>query len=224
MLDSVPSLSAALEELRGTSLAKPWYPDCIKDTQSSSSLIAMPSGPPSSLPQRGSNKQGPPLEACGQPHPQQHHGAPPAKRQRRPEVLLPAQHAQHSAAWSGMQPRPPGGPLPTLPGQPEPQLQRGQPMLGRPGQAGQAALAQDAGQMLFLGTGCAEPSKYRGSSGVHLRLCNGRGALIDAGEGVHGQLVRHYGPALAQQQVPLLSSACRGVTSSLKVINALGFA
>ena len=223
MLDSVPSLSAALEELRGTSLAKPWYPDCIKDTQSSSSPIAMPGGPPSSLPQQGFNKRGPPLETCRQPHPQQHHSVPPAKRRQRPKVLLPAQHAQHSAAWNGMQPRPTDGPPPLLPQQPQPQLQRGQPMLGRLGQAGQAALAQDAGQMLFLGTGCAEPSRYRGSSGVHLRLRNGRGALIDAGEGVHGQLLRHYGPALAQQQVRLLSSTGRESQAVFKS-SMLGFA
>ena len=63
------------------------------------------------------------------------------------------------------------------------------------------ALQGDAGSLLFLGTGCAEPSKHRGSSGIHLRLHGGRGALIDAGEGVHGQLVRHYGRALAQEQV-----------------------
>ena len=66
------------------------------------------------------------------------------------------------------------------------------------------ALQRDGGSLLFLGTGCAEPSKYRSSSGVHLRLHGGRGVLIDAGEGVHGQLVRHYGQALAQEQV-----ACR---------------
>ena len=38
----------------------------------------------------------------------------------------------------------------------------------------EAALQQDAGHVLFLGTGCAEPSKYRGSSGIHLRCHNGR--------------------------------------------------
>ncbi|CAL5221692.1 g3928 [Coccomyxa viridis] len=68
----------------------------------------------------------------------------------------------------------------------------------------EAALRRDTGQLLFLGTGCAEPSKYRGSSGIHLRFHNGRGLLIDAGEGVHGQLVRHYGPVAAQQQVDRL--------------------
>lgn len=38
---------------------------------------------------------------------------------------------------------------------------------------------------------------HKGSDCVH------RGLLIDAGEGVHGQMIRHYGPALAQQQVCL---------------------
>ena len=56
-------------------------------------------------------------------------------------------------------------------------------------------------QVLFLGTGCAEPSKYRGSSGIHVRLGNDRGLLLDAGEGVWGQLLRHYGPEKARAQV-----------------------
>ena len=59
----------------------------------------------------------------------------------------------------------------------------------------------DRAQVLFLGTGCAEPSKYRGSSGVHVRLGSGRGLLLDAGEGAWGGLVRHYGPAQAQAEV-----------------------
>ncbi|EIE26920.1 hypothetical protein COCSUDRAFT_59422 [Coccomyxa subellipsoidea C-169] len=53
----------------------------------------------------------------------------------------------------------------------------------------------DAAQVLFLGTGCAEPSKYRGGAAVHVRLSDGRGLLLDAGEGALGQLVRHFGPA-----------------------------
>ena len=50
----------------------------------------------------------------------------------------------------------------------------------------------DKAQVLFLGTGCAEPSKYRGSSGIHVRLDSGLGLLLDAGEGAWGGLIRHY--------------------------------
>ena len=62
----------------------------------------------------------------------------------------------------------------------------------------------DASQVLFLGTGCAEPSKYRGGAAVHVRLADGRGLLLDAGEGALGQLVRHFGPAGAAKQACVL--------------------
>lgn len=61
----------------------------------------------------------------------------------------------------------------------------------------------DATQLHFLGTGCAEPSKYRGSSAIHLVMRDGRGLMIDAGEGAFGQLVRHHGQEVALQQVLL---------------------
>ncbi|BDA43097.1 probable zinc phosphodiesterase ELAC protein 2 at C-terminar half [Coccomyxa sp. Obi] len=66
------------------------------------------------------------------------------------------------------------------------------------------AAQKDASQVLFLGTGCAEPSAYRGGSALHVRLRNGHGLLLDAGEGALGQLVRHYGPAGATKQVDSL--------------------
>lgn len=62
----------------------------------------------------------------------------------------------------------------------------------------------DRAQVLFLGTGSAEPSKYRGSAGVQVRLSGGRGLLLDAGEGAWGALLRHYGPAQARAEVRLL--------------------
>ena len=61
--------------------------------------------------------------------------------------------------------------------------------------------ACDSTQLTFLGTGCAEPSKYRGSSAIHLCLKNGRGLLLDAGEGAFGQMVRCYGASEARKQV-----------------------
>lgn len=95
---------------------------------------------------------------------------------------------------------------------PEQQPPSGQPTLSQT--HAEAALQREGGHVLFLGTGCAEPSKYRGSSGVHLRLGNSKGLLIDAGEGILGQLVRHYGPALAQQQVCWLPSLSKDQASS----------
>ncbi len=59
----------------------------------------------------------------------------------------------------------------------------------------------DKALVLFLGTGCAEPSKYRGSSGIHVRLDSGLGLLLDAGEGAWGGLIRHYGLEQAKAEV-----------------------
>lgn len=49
-------------------------------------------------------------------------------------------------------------------------------------------------KLLFLGTGSAEPSKYRGSSGILLQMHNSEASmLLDAGEGVAGQILRAFG-------------------------------
>lgn len=61
--------------------------------------------------------------------------------------------------------------------------------------------AGDKSQVRFLGTGCAEPSKYRGSSAIHVVCGNGSGLLMDAGEGAFGQMLRHYGFKGAREQV-----------------------
>jgi ribonuclease Z len=45
----------------------------------------------------------------------------------------------------------------------------------------------------FLGTGSAEPNKYRGSSAIHLVAGGGGGFLLDAGEGTAGAMNRQYG-------------------------------
>ncbi len=66
----------------------------------------------------------------------------------------------------------------------------------------QAMLEQeDPSQIRFLGTGCAEPSKYRGSSAIHLQTRSGWGLLMDAGEGAFGQMVKCYGIHNARRQV-----------------------
>ncbi|GIM10126.1 hypothetical protein Vretimale_13897 [Volvox reticuliferus] len=71
-----------------------------------------------------------------------------------------------------------------------------------------AATAAPVGDVsvLFLGTGCAEPSKYRGASAVLVMgLGPTRGSLlIDAGEGTYGAMVRWLGPRGAMEQVASL--------------------
>ena len=49
-----------------------------------------------------------------------------------------------------------------------------------------------AGELLFLGTGSASPSKYRNVSAILLSLPRG-GLLMDCDEGTYAQLVRRYG-------------------------------
>jgi hypothetical protein len=44
-------------------------------------------------------------------------------------------------------------------------------------------------QITFLGTGSAIPSKYRNVTGIHVQLrADGRGMLLDVGEGSLGQI------------------------------------
>eukprot|EP00850_Spirogloea_muscicola_P009327 SM000052S17719 [mRNA] locus=s52:317632:322429:+ [translate_table: standard] len=94
---------------------------------------------------------------------------------------------------------------------PESCLARGDVTVSNNGLAGKAmqqnflkeckhdARAQQEGfEVTFLGTGCAEPSKYRGSSSISCQLHTpGLGILLDAGEGAWGQLVRKMGPDAA---------------------------
>lgn len=62
-------------------------------------------------------------------------------------------------------------------------------------------MVQQGPSIVFLGTGCAEPSKYRASSGILVRMDCGRGLLMDAGEGTWGQFVRFFGPSMAERVV-----------------------
>lgn len=53
-------------------------------------------------------------------------------------------------------------------------------------------------EVVFLGTGSAEPSQHRGASAIYLNPGNGyAGFLLDCGEGCYGQLVRFHGPQAA---------------------------
>ena len=67
-------------------------------------------------------------------------------------------------------------------------------------------VARGAIQIVFLGTGAAQPSKYRNVSGTYVRLAaagqqagvapaSSSGLLLDCGEGTLGQLRRRYGAA-----------------------------
>jgi len=68
-------------------------------------------------------------------------------------------------------------------------------------------------EAIFLGTGCAEPSKYRSGSGILFRCGSNSTApgayafhiLVEAGEGVYGQMVRQFGEAGALQEVGALA-------------------
>ena len=60
------------------------------------------------------------------------------------------------------------------------------------------------GDIVFLGTGCAEPSKHRGSAGVLLRVPGFGCALLDCGEGCTGAMRRFLGPAAASAALTAL--------------------
>ncbi|XP_030494096.2 tRNase Z TRZ3, mitochondrial isoform X1 [Cannabis sativa] len=48
-------------------------------------------------------------------------------------------------------------------------------------------------EIVFLGTGSSQPSKYRNVSSIHINLFSKGGLLLDCGEGTLGQLKRRYG-------------------------------
>jgi ribonuclease Z len=61
-------------------------------------------------------------------------------------------------------------------------------------------------EVVFLGTGSAEPSQHRGASAIYLNPGNGyAGFLLDCGEGCYGQLVRFHGPQAASALISNLS-------------------
>eukprot|EP00803_Ostreobium_quekettii_P007098 evm.model.scf_3060.1 EVM.evm.TU.scf_3060.1 scf_3060:816-11466(+) len=58
---------------------------------------------------------------------------------------------------------------------------------------GLMAKRMDRSRVLFLGTGCAEPSPYRTGTGILLQTAHDAYLMIDAGENTMGQLVRMFG-------------------------------
>lgn len=63
------------------------------------------------------------------------------------------------------------------------------------------------GAILFTGTGSAVPCKHRNVSGIYLKQANGKGVLLDAGEGTIGQLLRmgEGGDHLSQISAAIIS-------------------
>ena len=59
-------------------------------------------------------------------------------------------------------------------------------------------------QIEFLGTGSAEPSKYRASSGIYLDMFDRGGLLLDAGEGTFNQLTKLCGAEEARRRIASL--------------------
>lgn len=49
-------------------------------------------------------------------------------------------------------------------------------------------------EVVFLGTGSSQPSKYRNVSGIYVHLFENGGILLDCGEGTYAQLKRRYAP------------------------------
>ena len=47
-------------------------------------------------------------------------------------------------------------------------------------------------EMVFLGTGSSQPSKYRNVSAIYVHLFGKGGILLDCGEGTYAQLKRRY--------------------------------
>ncbi|MCO5574136.1 hypothetical protein L7F22_027916 [Adiantum nelumboides] len=56
---------------------------------------------------------------------------------------------------------------------------------------------RDELEIVFLGTGSSQPSKYRNVSGIYLHLFGQGGILLDCGEGTYAQLKRRYGSEVA---------------------------
>ncbi|KAL5575197.1 hypothetical protein UlMin_016896 [Ulmus minor] len=54
-------------------------------------------------------------------------------------------------------------------------------------------IRRDDMEIVLLGTGSSQPSKYRNVSSIHINLFSKGGLLLDCGEGTLGQLKRRYG-------------------------------
>eukprot|EP00850_Spirogloea_muscicola_P006048 SM000028S10142 [mRNA] locus=s28:599100:604019:+ [translate_table: standard] len=56
-------------------------------------------------------------------------------------------------------------------------------------------------ELVFLGTGSSQPSKYRNVSSIYVNLFHKGGLLLDCGEGTYAQLKRRHGPENADALV-----------------------
>ncbi|XP_050231518.1 tRNAse Z TRZ4, mitochondrial isoform X2 [Mercurialis annua] len=66
-------------------------------------------------------------------------------------------------------------------------------------------IRRDDMEIVLLGTGSSQPSKYRNVSAIHINLFSKGGLLLDCGEGTLGQLKRRYGVEGADSVVRNLS-------------------
>ncbi|BFI40606.1 ribonuclease Z [Marchantia polymorpha subsp. ruderalis] len=62
-------------------------------------------------------------------------------------------------------------------------------------------LGREEMEMVFLGTGSSQPSKYRNVSAIYIHLFHRGGLLLDCGEGTYAQLKRRYGATTADEVV-----------------------
>ena len=53
-------------------------------------------------------------------------------------------------------------------------------------------VTRDQMEMVFLGTGSSQPSKYRNVSAIYVHLFERGGVMLDCGEGTYAQLKRRY--------------------------------
>ncbi|XP_050382334.1 tRNAse Z TRZ4, mitochondrial isoform X2 [Argentina anserina] len=65
-------------------------------------------------------------------------------------------------------------------------------------------IRRDDLEIVLLGTGSSQPSKYRNVSAIHINLFSNGGLLLDCGEGTLGQLKRRYGVEGADNAVRAL--------------------
>lgn len=120
--------------------------------------------------------------------------------------------ALRRALLTGGRPAAAGGSKATAPPQPHPIPPPAPPPGPAPAYA-RPPPARASPRLLFLGTGCAEPSKYRGGSAILLSVpppppplaaahnppAEEKFALLDAGEGCAGALLRALGPDAARR-------------------------
>jgi len=64
-------------------------------------------------------------------------------------------------------------------------------------------------EMVFLGTGSSQPSKYRNVSAIYVHLFERGGVMLDCGEGTYAQLKRRYLLATPVSFIPAFQNVIR---------------